>query len=56
MNTISFIYSSLTPYFPLKEGNVNRPVLNALERQENEQPVKIVGKEQRTIKSWLNKD
>ncbi len=38
-------YSSLTPYFPLKESNVNRPVLNALERQENEHPVKKVGKE-----------
>jgi hypothetical protein len=56
MKEISFIYSSLTPYFSLKEGNVNRPVLNALEGQENENPVKKVGKKPRTIKLWLNKD
>src|SRR5665811_52953 len=53
MKAISFIYPSLTQYFPLKEGNVNRPLLNTLEKLDNEHSVKKVGKEPRTIKLWL---
>ena len=38
------------------EGKANRPVLNALERQENEHPVEKVGKELRAMMPWLKKD
>lgn len=38
------------------EGRANKPVLNALERQENEHPVEKVGKEIRAMMPWLKKD
>ncbi|MCX9010332.1 MAG: ketol-acid reductoisomerase [Candidatus Methanoperedens sp.] len=38
------------------ESRANRPVLNALERQENEHPVEKVGKELRAMMPWLKKD
>ncbi len=38
------------------EGKANRPVLNALERQENEHPVEKIGKEIRAMMPWLKKD
>lgn len=38
------------------EGKANRPVLNALERQENEHPIEKVGKELRAMMPWLKKD
>ncbi len=36
------------------EGKTNRPVLTAMERQEREHPVEIVGKELRAMMPWLN--
>ena len=38
------------------ESRANRPVLNALERQENEHQVEKVGKELRAMMPWLKKD
>ncbi|MCE8424576.1 MAG: ketol-acid reductoisomerase [Candidatus Methanoperedens sp.] len=38
------------------EGKTNSPVLNALERQENEHQVEKVGKELRAMMPWLKKD
>jgi len=38
------------------ESRANRPVLNALERQENEHQVEKVGKELRSMMPWLKKD
>ena len=38
------------------EGRTNRPVLNALERQEHEHQIEVVGKELRAMMSWLPKD
>lgn len=38
------------------ESKANRPVLNALERQENEHQVEKVGKELRAMMPWLRKD
>ena len=38
------------------EGKANRPVLNALERQENEHQIEKVGKELRAMMPWLKKD
>jgi ketol-acid reductoisomerase len=38
------------------ESRANKPVLNALERQENEHPVEKVGKELRAMMPWLKKD
>ncbi len=38
------------------EGKASRPVLNALERQENEHQVEKVGKELRAMMPWLKKD
>lgn len=38
------------------ESRVNRPVLNALERQENEHQIEKVGKELRAMMPWLKKD
>lgn len=38
------------------ESKANRPVLNALERQENEHRVEKVGKELRAMMPWLKKD
>ncbi|HLB69673.1 MAG: ketol-acid reductoisomerase [Candidatus Methanoperedens sp.] len=38
------------------ESRANRPVLNALERQENEHRVEKVGKELRAMMPWLKKD
>ncbi len=38
------------------EGKTNRPVLNALERQENEHQIEKVGKELRAMMPWLKKD
>ncbi|MDL5502725.1 MAG: ketol-acid reductoisomerase, partial [Candidatus Methanoperedens sp.] len=36
------------------ESKANRPVLNAMERQENEHQVEKVGKELRAMMPWLN--
>ena len=36
------------------EGKANRPVLNALERQEHNHPIEVVGKELRAMMPWLN--
>ncbi|MBE0521982.1 MAG: ketol-acid reductoisomerase [Candidatus Methanoperedenaceae archaeon] len=38
------------------EGRTNRPVLNALERQEHEHQIEKVGKELRAMMSWLPKE
>jgi ketol-acid reductoisomerase len=38
------------------EGRTNRPVLNALERQEHEHQIEKVGKELRAMMAWLPKD
>ncbi len=38
------------------EGKTNRPVLNAMERQEREHPVEVVGKELRAMMPWLNSE
>ena len=38
------------------EGKTNRPVLNAMERMENEHQVEKVGKELRAMMPWLKKD
>lgn len=38
------------------ESRANRPVLNALERQEKEHPIEKVGKELRAMMPWLKKD
>jgi len=38
------------------EGKANRPVLNAMERMENEHQVEKVGKELRAMMPWLKKD
>ena len=36
------------------EGRANRPVLNALERQEHNHPIEVVGKKLRAMMPWLN--
>jgi ketol-acid reductoisomerase len=36
------------------EGRANRPVLNALERQEHNHPIEVVGKQLRAMMPWLN--
>ncbi|MEA1984898.1 MAG: ketol-acid reductoisomerase [Euryarchaeota archaeon] len=38
------------------EGKTNHPVLNALERQEREHPIEIVGRELRAMMPWLNSE
>ena len=38
------------------EGRTNRPVLNALERQEHEHQIEAVGKQLRAMMSWLPKE
>ncbi|MBE0522913.1 MAG: ketol-acid reductoisomerase [Methanosarcinales archaeon] len=38
------------------EGKANRPVLKALERQEHNHPIEVVGKELRAMMPWLNPD
>jgi ketol-acid reductoisomerase len=38
------------------EGQTNRPVLTALERQEKEHPVEVVGRKLRAMMPWLNSE
>ncbi len=38
------------------EGRTNHPVLNAMERQEREHPIEIVGRELRAMMPWLNSE
>ncbi len=38
------------------EGKANRPVLNAMERQDREHPLEVIGKEIRSRMPWLNSE
>jgi ketol-acid reductoisomerase len=38
------------------EGKANRPVLTAMERQDREHPLEVIGKEIRARMPWLNSE